>query len=252
MKEAYDEIARPLEPYVIVFIVFGIPACVMATDYCRDNSSAKTDAAVGVRSSRVISYKICDVACELALAFRSLATVMVYFASRQNRSQLLAVGTLGRRLRDRVTNMMWKTRRGKVEFNDIKQIRMIGKCKCRSTTAELGCESIVFTGLLTAPCRTPHRSQCKRQRLYRRETIRRQRGSRVNNTVPGMARPRVIRPHRALSTATCTVVETATSHKHTPPVDHQNSKCLATMVTVAESIASILNGLQCRRLHFRT
>ena len=38
IKEGYDELARPLEPFVAIFIFFGIPACVMATDFCKENS----------------------------------------------------------------------------------------------------------------------------------------------------------------------------------------------------------------------
>eukprot|EP00035_Acanthoeca_spectabilis_P012687 m.229977 g.229977 ORF g.229977 m.229977 type:complete len:536 (+) comp15685_c0_seq11:6726-8333(+) len=34
IKDGYTEVARPLEPYVAVFILFGVPALVMATDYC--------------------------------------------------------------------------------------------------------------------------------------------------------------------------------------------------------------------------
>jgi hypothetical protein len=40
-KETYEELARPLEPFVFVFILFGIPATVMATDYCTNNSHSK-------------------------------------------------------------------------------------------------------------------------------------------------------------------------------------------------------------------
>jgi len=35
---AYDEIVGPLEPYVAVYVLFGVPAVTMATDYCVDNS----------------------------------------------------------------------------------------------------------------------------------------------------------------------------------------------------------------------
>ena len=44
VKEVYEEIARPLEPFVVVFVLFGIPACVMATDFCKENSAAHSTA----------------------------------------------------------------------------------------------------------------------------------------------------------------------------------------------------------------
>lgn len=38
VKCSYDEVARPLEPYVAVFAFFGIPAIIMATDFCQARS----------------------------------------------------------------------------------------------------------------------------------------------------------------------------------------------------------------------
>lgn len=34
-KAAFIGVARPLEPYVVVFLIFGIPSIVMATDFCQ-------------------------------------------------------------------------------------------------------------------------------------------------------------------------------------------------------------------------
>jgi len=98
-KKIYDELFRPLEPFVAVFIVFGIPACVMATEYCNDHSQVNTQDVVG----RIITVGKCDVMCELILSLRSLATVAVYFYSREHRNEVYHVRTLWRRLRARVT-----------------------------------------------------------------------------------------------------------------------------------------------------
>ena len=38
VTDGYDEIARPLERYIAVFVIFGVPAVAMATDYCSQNS----------------------------------------------------------------------------------------------------------------------------------------------------------------------------------------------------------------------
>jgi hypothetical protein len=97
-KEIYDELFRPLEPFVAVFIVFGVPACVMATEYCNDHSQVSTDVSTGF-----IYVGKCDVVCELILSFRSIATVAVYFYSREHRTEVYHVRTLWRRLRARVT-----------------------------------------------------------------------------------------------------------------------------------------------------
>ena len=57
------------------------------------------------KSNSAIEYGDCEVVCELVLAFRSLATAVVFFARREHRSELADVRTLWRRLRARVT--MW-------------------------------------------------------------------------------------------------------------------------------------------------
>jgi hypothetical protein len=100
-KETYDELFRPLEPFVAVFFVFGVPACVMATDYCHEHSqvSAKLEG-----DAAVIKVGKCDAVCELILSFRSSATVAVYFYSREHRNEVYHVRTLWRRLRARVTS----------------------------------------------------------------------------------------------------------------------------------------------------
>eukprot|EP00041_Stephanoeca_diplocostata_P009814 m.153264 g.153264 ORF g.153264 m.153264 type:complete len:213 (-) comp17910_c0_seq7:1277-1915(-) len=74
-KEGLNEVTKPLEPYVVVFIVFSIPAIAMATDQC-------------VRASEGLgNIAFCDTACEFALAFRSLASVAAYFNVAEHRHQ---------------------------------------------------------------------------------------------------------------------------------------------------------------------
>ena len=101
-KDAYEELARPLEPFVVVFILFGIPATVMATDYCADNSSSDTNAAQQTYSNNAIEYGDCNAVCELVLAFRSMTTVAVYFVRREHRTELADVHTMWKRLKERV------------------------------------------------------------------------------------------------------------------------------------------------------
>eukprot|EP00035_Acanthoeca_spectabilis_P028292 m.469958 g.469958 ORF g.469958 m.469958 type:complete len:813 (+) comp29261_c0_seq1:117-2555(+) len=115
MRKGYDDVAKPLEPYIAVFVAFGVPAVVMATDYCRDNSSANAPRASGSSdSSSTVAYGTCDVWCELVLSFRSLATVAVYLSWPEHRQALLAPVTLFRKL-SRRTNR--GSRRRKVTFS---------------------------------------------------------------------------------------------------------------------------------------
>jgi hypothetical protein len=46
-REAFNEVAKPLEPYVFVFVVFSVPALVMSTSFCQDHSGALQDVREG-------------------------------------------------------------------------------------------------------------------------------------------------------------------------------------------------------------
>lgn len=94
-REAYAGVARPLEPYVWVLIAFGVPACVMATDWCENRSTAQAGSVAAAGNDPNITYQTCDVWCELALAFRSLAVVVVYFLPRERRAELINVRKTG-------------------------------------------------------------------------------------------------------------------------------------------------------------
>ena len=86
ITEGYDEIARPLEAYVATFVLFAVPAVLMASDYCEE-------------SSEPASGKInCQHACEMVLALRTLATVWVYYRNKASRDQLRDIAELRRRI----------------------------------------------------------------------------------------------------------------------------------------------------------
>eukprot|EP00041_Stephanoeca_diplocostata_P007209 m.100236 g.100236 ORF g.100236 m.100236 type:complete len:223 (+) comp16780_c3_seq3:2-670(+) len=107
-REAFDAIARPLEPYVAVFVVFGIPAVVISTDFCQRISAHENE--------------FCQMPCEMVLALRSTATGLVYFWQREHRQQLWHGGELWSRLRRRMCPcwcaMPWK--RGESETLSVK------------------------------------------------------------------------------------------------------------------------------------
>lgn len=105
LKEGYEEVARPLEPFVVVFVLFGIVCIVMATDWCQADSIAhsyqSTSGNQGYHNN-FITYGKCDVACEFVLFFRSLATVVVYFSQLERRAEFANLRTVWRRLGSRM------------------------------------------------------------------------------------------------------------------------------------------------------
>lgn len=111
-REGYLEIAAPLEPFVAVFILFSIPAIVMATAYCKKS----TNFYAGQKVS-------CNQICELILSFRSFSSVLVYFLDLQSRKQLLDFRTLLLKLLRRIRDL-WRWIVGRIgssyriSFND--------------------------------------------------------------------------------------------------------------------------------------
>ena len=101
-RNAFNEVAKPLEPYIAVFVLFAAPAFVMSTTFCTNHSGAIATGGTGSVSSAGVStdftFETCDVWCEFVLAFRSLAVVAVYLVSRERRAELVAVRSTCRKL----------------------------------------------------------------------------------------------------------------------------------------------------------
>jgi hypothetical protein len=76
-RDGYTEIAAPLELYVWVFVLFGVPAVVMSTRFCQDHSSSHSHANNDANSNTEVDvmFGMCDIYCELILSARTLATV---------------------------------------------------------------------------------------------------------------------------------------------------------------------------------
>lgn len=85
-REGYRDVAKPLESYIAVFVLFSAPAIVMATDYC----AASTD-------DQTIPYR-CDIVAQMVLSMRSLATAFVYFCDRDRRDDLCDFRVLCRKV----------------------------------------------------------------------------------------------------------------------------------------------------------
>jgi len=119
-KQAYLEITKPLEPYVVMFVLFMAPAIPMATKACAEQQGP-------YKSS------FCMQPCELVLTFRAYATVLIYFSNKDARAQLFDVKKLCRKFSTRVREMMSKitcaeSKPGRVAFaNEIESVRQFEK-----------------------------------------------------------------------------------------------------------------------------
>ena len=113
-REAFNNVARPLEPYIVVFVLFSVPAFVMSTPFCQSHSGANVASELGVGSGQTsrladFTYGTCDVWCEFVLAFRSLGTVAVYLLNRERRAELADVGSTWRKICNRVVGCICGT-----------------------------------------------------------------------------------------------------------------------------------------------
>jgi hypothetical protein len=77
-KEGYLEVTKPLEAYIAVFVAFSIPAIVMATDWCGNQTN----------NAIILGTATCDIVAPAFLALRTLATVCVYFSDAGCRAEL--------------------------------------------------------------------------------------------------------------------------------------------------------------------
>ena len=88
-REGFTEVAKPLSPYITVFLFFSPPAVLVASDWCKTDQN----------QADLCSCRAgCDVISTAVLSLRPLLTVAVYFADSERRDELLAFGTLRRKL----------------------------------------------------------------------------------------------------------------------------------------------------------
>ena len=123
-KQSCEEVVEPLGPYVWTFGAFSIPAILMATNYCAEQSVRVNDRKSGPALP-------CYTGCYMVLAMRPLATAAVYFRDPRCRAELLNYRTLGRKLWARLTNVFaWalgrEDRRRGFRFNrELEEVRII-------------------------------------------------------------------------------------------------------------------------------
>lgn len=117
-QQGFEDLVKPLEPYVLIFIVFGIPSAVMATDRCNENS---------LPGSPSVN---CQHACEMLLTLRTIGTVLVYYLSEETRNQLWHFKLLCNKIWTRFSGQLrylfcgYRSRK-QVGFSDIDDITLI-------------------------------------------------------------------------------------------------------------------------------
>lgn len=87
-KRDVTAVSKPLEKYWVVYVLCSIPAAVMSTSYCQNQSrsdTVQTGYYQGLAYS--MTFGTCYSWCELVLAMRTLATVVIYLVSREPLSQ---------------------------------------------------------------------------------------------------------------------------------------------------------------------
>lgn len=96
-RDAYRDVARPLEIYLFVLILCSIPGIVMTADFCVHQSSQYQDK----ENSQGFP---CQILCEFILSVRALIVSMLFFAEKTSRKQAFNFGELRRKLGIRISN----------------------------------------------------------------------------------------------------------------------------------------------------
>ena len=74
---------------IVVFVLFSIPAIIMATDYCETNEQ---------KGFVTQNPYPCDQVAQMVLSMRSLATALIFFCDRGRRAELLDFRVLCRKV----------------------------------------------------------------------------------------------------------------------------------------------------------
>lgn len=137
-RSAFADVALPLEPYLAVFAIFLVPAVVMSTSQCEDDSGAEFKRSGAAASgSDNVTFGMCDVGCEFALSFRSLATVAVYVAQRERRAEVVAFGATFSKLASRVVSSCSDTPGNPLQGPDSDATELANLIDCAETETEV-------------------------------------------------------------------------------------------------------------------
>ena len=93
--QAYTELVKPLEPYVVVISLFSIPQIVGVTHFCQTQTQAAYRKGANGHTDTALP---CEDIAALVLAFRAIALAMVYLRDPQTRAEAFDLPDIWRRL----------------------------------------------------------------------------------------------------------------------------------------------------------
>lgn len=115
-KLAYDEVAKPLEPYILVILTFVIPQIIILTSWCKSQNETVYYAGQTTDPDAAMP---CLTVTELVLAFRAPCLGVVYFLDRNARSQTFHFRDLCLRgWRRFIDTVMCRNIKGRVRFDE--------------------------------------------------------------------------------------------------------------------------------------
>ena len=99
-RGGYDEVVKPLEPYVIIIFLFAIPQIVALSRACADQTEAAIDSSRTVAIAATSDAGLpCLYVVEFAMAWRAVALAAVYLLpDPKSRAEAFAVSELCRRV----------------------------------------------------------------------------------------------------------------------------------------------------------
>lgn len=116
-KENYDEVARPLEPFFVVFVVFAVMQLVMATRDCQFQSHRTS------QEAQDNPPPPCEIVAGMVLSFRATFLALVFFWIREHREALSNFRKLFQRFRLRLWRSMTRCCYQSPESNNASRVR---------------------------------------------------------------------------------------------------------------------------------
>ena len=100
-RRGYEEVVKPLEPYVIIIFLFAMPQIVALSRACVDQTEAAVDISITLALNQATSHadRPCLYVVELVMAWRAVALAAVYLLpDPQTRAEAFSVPELCRRV----------------------------------------------------------------------------------------------------------------------------------------------------------
>ena len=95
-KRGFEETVKPIEPFVLVVLLFTIPLVVASTSGCKEQTKRAWTPATEPELP-------CELVCHSVLALRAAALSAVFFANRRNRAEIWSFRELCRKVGARLS-----------------------------------------------------------------------------------------------------------------------------------------------------